>query len=197
MTVNEHERARRLIALSGADAGDDGRAAGQARLGGGRAEERRAEGERAWLRVHLQECEACRDYTEAVGGAIRALRSHPMAAGSGLVRATQMRVRARALELRRQRERMWLVGLSCVFVGMSAAITTPLLWRGFAWVGEWVGVSSWVWQAGFTFVWIVPALVASVLLLDRGTHLNGANGSSSLSGAGLGSSVGSNLGGGA
>ncbi|MGA3104555.1 MAG: hypothetical protein ABSD53_08755 [Terriglobales bacterium] len=187
MTISDHERARRLIALSGADARDSMDSSDDAR----------AEGERGWLRVHLQECEACRDYAEAAGGAIRALRSHPLAAGSGLVRATQMRVRARALELRRQRERMWLVGLSCVFVGMSAAVTTPLLWRGFAWMGEWVGVSSWVWQAGFTFVWIVPALVASALLLDRGTHLNGANVSSSLSGTSLGSSLGSNLGGGA
>jgi predicted anti-sigma-YlaC factor YlaD len=176
MSVNDHERARQLIALSGADAS------------GGRTGDARAEGERGWLRVHLQECEECRDYAEAAGGAIRALRTHPMAAGSGLVRATQMRVRARALELRRQRERMWLVGLSCAFVGISAAVTTPLLWQGFAWAGEWMGVSSWVWQAGFTFVWIVPALVASALLVDRGTHLNAANG--------IGTSLRSNLGGG-
>jgi hypothetical protein len=31
-----------------------------------------------------------------------------------------------------------------------------------------------VWQAGFAFYWMVPALLVSVLLLFRGTHL--ANG---------------------
>jgi hypothetical protein len=65
----------------------------------------------------------------------------------------------------------WLVCMSCLFVGLSAAITTPLFWRAFEWMGVWAGVSSSVWQVGFTFFWIVPALVVSALLLARGTHL--------------------------
>jgi predicted anti-sigma-YlaC factor YlaD len=150
MTGNPHERARKIIALAGAED-----------LGG----------QQDWLRAHVQECAACRAYAEAAFRAVRVLRSQPLAADSGLVRATQMRVRSRALELRQRRERMWLVWLSCLFVGVSAAITTPLFWRAFAWMGEWAGVSSWVWQSGFTFVWIVPALVVSAILLTRGSHL--------------------------
>ena len=71
----------------------------------------------------------------------------------------------------RRRERLWLVGMACLGVGLSATLTVPLLWRLFAWMGEWAGVSSWVWQAGFAFFWIAPALVVSALLLARGTHL--------------------------
>ena len=127
--------------------------------------------QQTWLQDHLQGCEACSDFAEATGRAVRALRSQPLAADFALVRATQMRVRSRALELRQQQERLLLVCLSCLFVGVSAAMTTPVFWRAFEWIGVWVGVSSWVWQAGFTFFWIAPALVVSALLLAHGTHL--------------------------
>jgi predicted anti-sigma-YlaC factor YlaD len=151
MTRSEHERARELIASAGA--------------------EEVSLAERSWLRAHLQECGACREYQEAASRVVRELRAQPLAADSALVRATQMRVRSRALELRQQQERMWLVSLACVFVGLSAAVTTPLVWRAFEWMGERVGVSSPVWEASFAFFWTVPALVVSALLLARGTHL--------------------------
>jgi len=66
---------------------------------------------------------------------------------------------------------MWLVGMACLGVGLSATLTVPLLWRLFAWMGAWAGVSNAVWQTGFACFWIAPALVVSVLLLARGTHL--------------------------
>ncbi len=149
MTRDTHDQARELIALG----------------------EGLSDAQQAWLRAHLQECVACRDYEEAVGRVVRGLRSQPLAADSRLVRATQMRVRFHARRLREARERVWLVGMACLGVGLSATLTVPVLWRLFAWMGAWAGVSSWVWQAGFTFFWIAPALVVSALLLARGTHL--------------------------
>ena len=62
--------------------------------------------------------------------------------------------------------------LSCLFVGLSATITTPFFWRAFQWIGSWAGVSNWIWQAGFVSFWIVPALVVSALLMARGSHWN-------------------------
>ncbi len=149
MTRSPHDEARELIALGESLSG----------------------AQQTWLRVHLQECAACRDYEEAAGRVVRALRSQPLAADSRLVRATQMRVRFHASRLRETRDRMWLVALACLGVGLSATLTVPLLWRLFAWMGARAGVSSWVWQAGFTFFWIAPALVVSALLLARGSHL--------------------------
>jgi predicted anti-sigma-YlaC factor YlaD len=149
MTRNPHDEARELIALG------EGVTAAQ----------------QAWLRTHLDECEACRDYAEAASGVVRALRSQPLAADSRLVRATQMRVRFHAARLRETRERLWLVGMACLGVGLSATLSIPFLWRLFAWMGEWAGVSTLVWQTGFVFFFIVPALAVSVLLLARGTHL--------------------------
>ena len=154
MTRDTHDKARELIALG----------------------EGLSDAQQAWLRAHLDECEGCRHYAEAANGVVRTLRSLPLAADSRLVRATQMRVRFHASRLRETRERIWLVGMACLGVGLSATLTVPLLWGLFAWMGEWAGVSSWVWQAGFMFLFIAPALVVGLMLLARGIHLtnNGA-----------------------
>jgi len=153
MTRNAHDDARELIALG----------------------EGLPDSQEAWLRAHLNQCASCRDYAEAANRAVRALRSQPLAADSRLVRATQMRVRFHAARLRETRERMWLVGMACLGVGLSATLTVPFLWRLFAWMGERAGVSTLVWQAGFMFFFLAPALVVSVLLLARGAHLSNAS----------------------
>jgi predicted anti-sigma-YlaC factor YlaD len=152
MTRSAHDEAKELIALAGAKDLPDAK--------------------QSWLHAHLDECEACRDYADAAGRAVAALRSLPLAADSRLVRATQMRVRFHAGRLRETRERLWVVAMACLGVGLSATLTVPLLWRLFAWMGAWAGLSNWVWQAGFAFFWIAPALVVSALLLARGTHLS-------------------------
>lgn len=149
MTRDLHDELRELIAL-GKDLSD--------------AQQRR-------LRDHLEQCTTCRDYAEATSWAVAALRSIPLAADSRLVRATQMRVRFHASRLRETRERMWLVGIACVGVGLFAAPTALLLWRLFAWMGERAEISTVVWQASFMIFCIAPALVVSAILLARGTHL--------------------------
>jgi len=151
MTRNPHEEARELIAL----------AAGEALSGA----------QQSQLRTHLEACTECRDYAEAAGRGVRALHSLPLAADSRLVRATQMRVRFHADRLRQAQERIWLTAVVCLGVGFSAALTAPLLWRLFAWIGEGAEIPGPVWQAGFVFFAIAPVLVVSVLLLARGTHL--------------------------
>jgi predicted anti-sigma-YlaC factor YlaD len=149
MTRTTHDEARELIALG----------------------EGFSDAQQAWLQAHLDECEACRHYAEVASGVVRSLRSMPLAADSGLVRATQMRVRFHASRLRETQERLWLVGMACLGVGLSATLTVPLLWRLFAWIGESAGVSTLVWQVGFIFFFIAPALVVGMLLLAHGTHL--------------------------
>ena len=151
MTPNPHDEARELIGLAAAEA--------------------LSAAQQSQLESHLEECPACRDYAEAAGGVIRALRSVPLAADSRLVRATQMRVRFHAERLRQTQERIWLTAVVCVGVGFSAALTAPLLWRLFAWIGEWAGIPGAVWQTAFVIFGIAPAMVVSVLFLARGTHL--------------------------
>jgi hypothetical protein len=134
--------------------------------------------QQTWLTSHLDGCAPCRDYAQAAEQFVRSLRSVPVAADLALVRSTQMRVRVHADQLRQRQERLWLVWVSCILVGLSAAITTPFLWRGFQWLGERAQVSSPVWQVGFAFFWISPALAASLIFLARGIHLSDTNGTS-------------------
>lgn len=135
--------------------------------------------QQAWLRTHLDGCASCRDYGQAAQQFVRSLRSVPVVADLNLVRTTQMRVRLHSRQLLQKRERMWLVWMSCILVGLSAVITTPILWRGFQWLGEWARVSSPVWQVGFMVFWISPALAASLIFLARGVYLSDTNGTSS------------------
>jgi predicted anti-sigma-YlaC factor YlaD len=150
VTQSSHDEVRRLIATSGSDL---------------------SEAQQALLRAHLQDCGPCRDYAAATAEIVRALRSIPMAADRRLLFNTQARVRARAFALRQRQQWLTLVALACPAVGLSAAITTPLVWRAFQWMGTYAGISRLLWQAGFAFYCVAPALLVSVLLLLRGTHL--------------------------
>ncbi len=150
MTQSSHDEVRRLIATSATDL---------------------SEAQQALLQAHLQDCGPCRDYAAATAEIVRALRGVPLAADPRLVRNTQARVRARAVALRQRQQWLRLVALACPLVGLSAAITTPLVWWAFQWMGTYAGLSRPLWQVAFAFYWIVPALLVSVLLLLRGTHL--------------------------
>jgi predicted anti-sigma-YlaC factor YlaD len=152
MTRNTHDEARELIALAGANEG-------------------LVDAQRTSLRAHLQECAACRDYAEAAGRAVRALLPQTLAADSVLVQATQMRVRARALELQRQQERLWVIWVCCVAVTLGTAFTTAVLWRGFAWMGQQLRLPGPVWQIGLLALGLMPEIVAGILLLAQGTYL--------------------------
>lgn len=132
--------------------------------------------EQGRLRAHLDECASCRQYAERTNEVIRGMRALPLAADARLVRVTQMRVRFHASRMQESRERLWLVGAACLAVGLSATLTIPLLWRLFAWIGAWAGVSSVVWQAGFVAFWVIPALVVGALLAAHGTHLEHGRG---------------------
>jgi len=149
MTRTSHDEARELIALG----------------------ESLSDTQQKWLRAHLEDCDACRSYADAASRVVSALRSLPLAADARLVRATQMRVRFHATRIHESRERMWLFALACLSVGISTAFTIPLLWRLFAWLGGMAGVSNPVWEAGFAIFFVTPALVVSLVLLVRGTHL--------------------------
>jgi predicted anti-sigma-YlaC factor YlaD len=155
ITKNDHVRARQMLALADA-----------AQL---------PAADRAWLESHLEACDSCRAFAQDAGDLVRALRSIPVAADRTLVAATQMRVRLRARELRQRDERLWLVGVSCVVVTLTAALTNLACWRGFTWLVERTHISAATWPVAFVALFIAPALAASVLLLAQGTHLANHN----------------------
>lgn len=160
--VNDvHERARTLIALSGADGVSSA--------------------EQSWLAIHLESCAPCREFVENSRETIRALRAIPITAGVSLVSATQMRVRQRVQALQRRQERLWVIPACCTAVTLCTTLTTVALWRGFAWLSQqWLGqsarLSAPVWEIGFAAFCLMPAIVAAILLLARGTYLADHNG---------------------
>jgi predicted anti-sigma-YlaC factor YlaD len=160
MTQSTHKQARELIALAGANDKDLSAA------------------QQTWLRTHLEGCAECRAYADAAGQVVRALHSQPVAADFALVRTTQMRVRSRALELRRQQERLWVICVCCVAVAVVTASTTAVLWGGLAWFGQQARLPDPVWQFGLLALGLMPAILTGILMLARGTYWADHNGSS-------------------
>jgi predicted anti-sigma-YlaC factor YlaD len=158
--TNAHERARKIVALAGPEPLS------------GSEESFDQRSSNAWLAAHLAACSSCRAFAENVAETIRGLRAIPIAAERSLVSTTQMRVRHRALELQGQRERLWLVSISCTAVTLCALLSTVASWRGFAWLGERAQLAPSVWQLGCLVFCVMPALVAGILLLARGTHFD-------------------------
>jgi hypothetical protein len=151
MNSDPHERARLMIALSGP--------------------EDVSHPDRSWLAAHLESCPSCREFAESTGQSIRSLRGISITASARLVSMTQMRVRQRALELQRQQERFWVICACCAVVTFCSAVTTVLLWHGFAWMGLQARFPVPVWEEGFVVIYLMPAVLVGILLLARGTCL--------------------------
>lgn len=133
--------------------------------------------EQAWLREHLASCAPCREFAESTGAAIRQLRAVPMMAGASLVSTTQLRVRQRAHELQRHRERLWVISICCAAVALCTAISTLALWQGFVWMGigsrtEWATPGFNLLSLGYVTLGLMPAVLAGFLLLGHGTHMS-------------------------
>jgi uncharacterized membrane protein len=154
---DEHDRARTLIVLAGPEA--------------------LSLSDQTWLAAHVEACAPCRAFAENARQTVHALRAIPIAAERSLVSTTQMMVRRRALEIQRQRERMWLVSIGCIAVTVSALISAFVLWRGFEWLGERADLAPAIWQVGFLVFCLMPALIVGILLLARDAHLANHTGS--------------------
>jgi hypothetical protein len=145
MNASTHDRARQLIA--------------QERIEGVAAVDH------AWLTTHLHSCAECANFAQETAAALGSLQTVHVALPAGLAERTQFRVslRAQQLNLREpQRRALWVAAAVSWAGGIASA---PLVWRLFAWLGEYAHAPKIVWETGFALWWIVPALVASVVLL--------------------------------
>ena len=147
MTQDIHDRARHLIAA--------------ARVEGISA------ADQAWLEEHLEDCTGCAQKAAEIRHALEALRWMAVSADPGMVRATRLQVRMRARELDESRSRsllLWASGVLTTAVGM---VTLPLLWSGFAWLGERLSLPAGVWQPVFLVTWFLPAVVVALILRQQ------------------------------
>jgi hypothetical protein len=120
-----------------------------------------------WLDQHLESCTPCAQRADSTEQAVRSLRSLSVRVGPGLIRATRLRVHARALELCERRTQMTLLWVSCALSWVMGALSAPFVWRAFAWLGERSRIPAFAWQLGFALWWALPAAAVTVVLVMR------------------------------
>lgn len=132
--------------------------------------------EREWLDGHLESCTPCGERAVALERAVASLRSVSIALDPALVKATQFRVRLRAHELREQESRMRGLWISCALSWVLGALSAPLLWWGFQWVGRHIALPDLAWQTAFVLWWVMPAAAAVAVLAGLRARASRENG---------------------
>ena len=126
-----------------------------------------AAAEQIWLDAHLRECSECAGATTTTRELLSALRSVSVAVPSDLAARTQLKVRLRAqqtAEASPSSMLLWIITAASWLLGIFSA---PLVWRGFAWLGERTNLPKPVLELGFVMWWAVPALVALAVVLHQ------------------------------
>jgi hypothetical protein len=125
------------------------------------------------LEHHMRACDQCVDAAESIIEVVSELRAgHTnIQASRYLVRATQARLYERGLQVREGQERTSPLWISSVIAFLWAVLSVPLLWEGFAWIGNRGRVLDLVWQSAFVVAWLMPfGLIAALLLGTRGSR---------------------------
>jgi predicted anti-sigma-YlaC factor YlaD len=143
MTQNTHDEVRRLIATVATDL---------------------SEAQQALLNRHLQDCEPCRDYAAAAAEIVRAVRSVPLAADPMLVRNTQARVRARAIELRQHNVQFRIWAAFAVALSMSI-VGSALVYQVAKFLAAPMHFDTAQVQVCVLVFWLLPSLCAALCLL--------------------------------
>jgi hypothetical protein len=128
------------------------------------------ENDSVFLQSHLGICYACSEQSSAIDSARNEMRSDVVYAQPAMVRATQMRVRERAAELRQQQETMRPLWISSALALGWAVLSMPLLWQGFAWLGRVNHVPDIVWQTGFGIMALAPLTAVGTIGLASRSH---------------------------
>lgn len=147
MKADIHERARQLMAAGGTEIHD-----------------------RVWLESHLRECAECARYNDQIQGVVRALRSVSVMPSPGLVSVTKINVRLRARELRERQAKLRPLWIACTVAILLSLVTTPYMWWSFEWIGRTLRLPDPLWQFGFLMSWVLPAVLATALVIARETH---------------------------
>ena len=120
--------------------------------------------EREWLEAHLQTCPNCAGFAGEMERALRSLRQVSVRVDPDLVARTRRAVRLRAHELH-ERQSQWLpVWMSCAISWVLGGITLPLVWRGIAWVGQYINLPSPVEVLILIIWWALPTLAVAALV---------------------------------
>lgn len=121
------------------------------------------------LNEHVAACGDCAQQMEAIAASLREVQavSASIAASSSLVRSTQLRVRARARELKKQNEFMLPFWVAAMLAFLWAGAVMPFLWQGFRWLGQNSNLPDAMWVSGFVLACLMPAAAVGTIALAR------------------------------
>lgn len=121
------------------------------------------------LQSHLAECGECALQMQAIQISLQEVQavSASIAASATLVRSTQLRVRARARELKKQEDFMRPLGVAAAVAFLWAGASMPFLWEGFQWLGRNNNLPDMVWVTGFVVMALMPAAAVGTIALAR------------------------------
>lgn len=123
-----------------------------------------------FLQSHIASCPSCFEQSQTINSAVNEMRSAITYANPSMVRATQMRVRARAAELRQQQETLRPLWISSALALGWAMVSMPLLWQGFSWLGHTIHMPELVWQTGFGIMALAPITAVGTIGLASKFH---------------------------
>jgi hypothetical protein len=109
-----------------------------------------------FLQCHLASCSSCSEQSLVINDAVHDMRNDVVYAQPAMVRATQLRVRMRAAELRAQQETMRPLWIASSLALVWAFVSMPLMWQGFAWMGHMLHTPDYMWQTAFGFLALAP-----------------------------------------
>jgi hypothetical protein len=128
------------------------------------------DGDSEFLQSHVTSCPSCSERSNTINNAVHEMRSAVTYANPAMVRATQMRVRARAAELRQQQETMRPLWISSALALGWAVLSMPVLWQGFSWLGHTTRMPDLMWQTGFGIMALAPITVVGTIGLASRFH---------------------------
>ena len=131
-----------------------------------------AQADQSWLDLHLRECADCAREAACTHELLHALRNVTVSVPRDLAARTQLRVRLRAQESARTSQGNFLLWVITGFSWLVGVLSAPLIWRGFAWAGNYFHVPKLAVEMGFVLWWAVPALFAvAAVLHQKGLNL--------------------------
>ena len=133
--------------------------------------------DQSWLDQHLHECADCAREIASTHELLHALRTVPVSVPRDLAARTQLRVRLRTQESAQTSQGNFLLWVITGFSWFVGVFSAPLVWRGFAWVGNYLHVPKLAVEMGFVLWWAVPALFAvAAVLHQKGFNISPSRG---------------------
>jgi len=117
------------------------------------------------LQAHLDSCERCQRWADALDSGLKALTSQPFAVRASVTAATRLRLQRRSVELAEAASRWRAVAAASLVAAILGLLTARALWLGINWLGQQWDVPLVGLVSLFVVVWFAPATLCGLAAL--------------------------------